>query len=173
MRTNYKDIYEQISNSIIGIEQVNNDKEMDKTFVDPFMTDEQKNRDELITSLLRCYVNAYGHKVKSNKIIKWIIVIICLLGVMGLGFMFCTVINKIDFNNKELDWTNVIQLLTVCSSTIGLIIGVLKIVVKYVFPENDEEYITRIVEIIQKNDLDNKKENIKVNGHNSEEIDDK
>lgn len=31
----------------------------------------------------------------------------------------------------------------------------------YVFPEKEEEYITRIVEIIQRNDLDNKRENIK------------
>lgn len=33
---------------------------------------------------------------------------------------------------------------------------------KVVFPENEEEYITRIVEIIQNNDLEHKKENIRV-----------
>lgn len=41
-----------------------------------------------------------------------------------------------------------------------MIIGILTIIAKYVFPEKEEEYITRIVEIIQNNDLENKKENI-------------
>ncbi len=30
-------------------------------------------------------------------------------------------------------------------------------ITKYIFPVNDEEYITRIVELIQNNDLENKK----------------
>lgn len=38
----------------------------------------------------------------------------------------------------------------------------LKIITKDVFPVNDEEHITRIVELIQNNDLENKKENIRV-----------
>lgn len=49
-----------------------------------------------------------------------------------------------------------------CITFLTLIVGVLTIITKYVFPENEEEYITRIVEIIQRNDLENKKENIKV-----------
>ena len=40
----------------------------------------------------------------------------------------------------------------------------LQTITKYIFPENEEEYITRIVEMIQNNDLENKKENIRVQG---------
>ena len=35
-----------------------------------------------------------------------------------------------------------------------------QIIVKYCFPEKDEEYITKIVETIQKNDYDNKLANM-------------
>ena len=34
-------------------------------------------------------------------------------------------------------------------------------ITKYFFPENDEQYITTIVETIQQNDLENKRENAK------------
>ena len=51
--------------------------------------------------------------------------------------------------------------MTACVSFISLIIGLLTIITKYFFPENDEQYITAIVEAIQKNDLENKRENAK------------
>ena len=51
--------------------------------------------------------------------------------------------------------------MSVCLTFLTLIVGILKIITKYVFPVNDEEYITRIVELIQNNDLENKKENIR------------
>lgn len=47
----------------------------------------------------------------------------------------------------------------------------MKIITKYVFPVNDEEYITRIVEIIQNNDLENKKENIRIRIADAEDED--
>ena len=63
---------------------------------------------------------------------------------------------------------SVIQLITACITFLTLIVSILKIITKYVFPANDEEYITRIVEIIQNNDLENKKENIRVRISNAE-----
>lgn len=54
-----------------------------------------------------------------------------------------------------------VSFITTCVSFITLIIGLLTIVTKYFFPENDEQYITTIVEAIQKNDLENKRENAK------------
>lgn len=46
--------------------------------------------------------------------------------------------------------------ITACVSFLTLIIGLLKIITKYCFPENDEEYVTKIVQSIQKNDLQHK-----------------
>lgn len=48
------------------------------------------------------------------------------------------------------------SLLTVCVSLLGLIIGVFKIVTRYIFPEKEEEYITQIVSAIQENDYNTK-----------------
>lgn len=42
-----------------------------------------------------------------------------------------------------------------------------KIITKYVFPQNEEEYITHIVKSIQDNDLKNKKANIKSSKRNT------
>ena len=59
-----------------------------------------------------------------------------------------------------------LRLIPICITFITLIIGTLNIIVKYVFPEKEEEYITKIVELIQNNDLEHKKENIKCNQNN-------
>lgn len=61
--------------------------------------------------------------------------------------------------DSELDIQDVVAFITACISFISLIIGLLTIITKYFFPENDEQYITTIVESIQKNDLENKREN--------------
>lgn len=61
----------------------------------------------------------------------------------------------------------ILKILPICITFITLIIGTLKIIVKYVFPEKEEEYITKIVEIIQNNDLEHKKENIRCNQSNT------
>ncbi len=55
----------------------------------------------------------------------------------------------------------VVQLVSVCITFVGVIVGILKTITRYLFPENEEQYITHIVELIQRNDLENKKENIK------------
>ena len=61
----------------------------------------------------------------------------------------------------DMEAGDVVSFATACVSFLTLIVGLLHIVTKYVFPENDEEYITRIVEMIQTNDLKNKQENAK------------
>lgn len=48
-----------------------------------------------------------------------------------------------------------------CITYLTLVIGILKIITEYVFPQKEEEYVTRIVKAIQKNDLKNKIENMK------------
>lgn len=61
--------------------------------------------------------------------------------------------------DSDLKIQDVAAFITACISFISLIIGLLTIITKYFFPENDEQYITQIVESIQKNDLENKREN--------------
>lgn len=66
---------------------------------------------------------------------------------------------KVLNTDSEIQVQEVVAFVTACISFISLIISLLTIITKYFFPENDEQYITTIVEAIQKNDLENKREN--------------
>lgn len=74
-----------------------------------------------------------------------------------ISFVFLS--TKVLNSNSKLDIQDVVAFIAACISFISLIIGLLTIITKYFFPENDEQYITTIVESIQKNDLENKREN--------------
>lgn len=62
---------------------------------------------------------------------------------------------------SNLQVSDLVAFVTACVSFVSLIIGLLTIITRYFFPHNDEKYITTIVESIQKNDLENKRENAK------------
>lgn len=69
--------------------------------------------------------------------------------------------------------SNVVALIAANLSLVVSIIELVRIITKYCFPENDEEYIVKIVESVQANDLETYKEsnridiNDKKNSHNS------
>jgi hypothetical protein len=136
----------------------------DKSFNDKWATEQQKLRDELVTELLLEYVSSYKRKSKSKRPYQFIILTITALSLMVIGFATVyTAIHLIPKVDKELG-----DLAAILSSYLGfaaVLIGVLKIITSYVFPENDEQYITEIVKSIQKNDLENKKEYIKAEDH--------
>ena len=131
------------------------------SFNDPFVTEEQKLRDSEITKLLKEYVSWYQSKVRNSKICRYLILIPCILIVIGfailLGYFGCCISTADEAVSVE----DLTAFITACISFISLIISILVIITKYFFPENDEQYITKIVESIQKNDLDNKRENAK------------
>lgn len=159
----------EIVNSIKRIQAVNSEEEMNKPYVDEFITIQQKERDKQITILLSHYVDAYKSKINSSKWYKGILFTICVSILLIFSIMFAYLIYKLSFsaditvNNatESASIGNIVELVSVCVTFLTLIVSILKIITKYVFPEKEEEYITRIVEIIQKNDLENKKENIK------------
>lgn len=158
----YQNEFSQIINSVDFIREVNNDQEMNKAYIDEYMTREQRLRDKKITELLSQYVDAYTYKNKSNKWYKGIVLGVCL----AILICFCIVFIILVFNSArygdDISTKNIVQLISVCITFLTLIVSILKIITKYVFPKKEEEYITRIVEIIQNNDLENKKENINV-----------
>lgn len=159
----FEKIVSEILDSVDMFQSVNNDDEMREAYVDEFTTDQQKKRDKKITELLNQYVDAYCYKNKSNKWYKRILVGMCIVIVFAFSVIFAILLFQINGSNNDMPLEGMIKLITVCITFLALIVSILKIIAKYVFPENDEEYITRIVEIIQNNDLENKKENIKVN----------
>lgn len=135
---------------------------MNKPYVDEYTTHEQRLRDKKITELLDQYVHAYRYKNKSNKWYKGLLFGVCTLILLTFSVVFIRLMYNIDISNTTPSIEAVVQLISVCITFLTLIVGIIKIITKYVFPEKEEEYITRIVEIIQKNDLENKKENIRV-----------
>lgn len=126
---------------------------------DPFQTDQQRRRDLEITSLLKEYVKYYRIKSHSGKkyraVLFWgcVSITFVLLAACIFSIVWWTV-------QKDKDVNDVIALVTACATLIGAVIGILKIITAYVFPREDEKYVTGIVESIQKNDLENKKTNM-------------
>jgi len=135
--------------------------ELNTTYVDKYTTEEQKQRDVLVTTLLEHYVGTYKNKVESNRMYKRWLFWSCIISVLAFVIIFALMMLKVNLI-CVVSVTSVVQLISVCITFLSLIIGILTIITKYVFPEHEEEYITRIVEAIQRNDLENKKENIRV-----------
>lgn len=130
-------------------------------YQDPFVTSQQKKRDEKVTELLSEYVTFYKKKVNHSTICRYLILIPCMVIILCfaalLGYFALRLLNT----ETAVPVTDLIAFVTACISFISLIIGLLTIITKYFFPENDEQYITTIVEAIQRNDLENKRENAK------------
>lgn len=158
----------RIEDSAIGIKIIAAEDNIGTSYEDAFTTKQQKIRDKEITRLLQLYVGAYDYKNKSNKRYKRILFAMCILILVAFTATLISLVLKFTGSAKENSVESVVQLITACITFLTLIVSILKIITKYVFPANDEEYITRIVEIIQNNDLENKKENIKVRTTNTE-----
>lgn len=153
---------ESAVNSFLGeIEYSTAKNESGLGYQDPFVTEEQKNRDTQITKLLTKYVESYEQKVKHSVICRYMILVPCILIVCGFGVMLIYLSVQMLHSQGQVEIPDMVSFITTCVSFITLIIGLLTIVTKYFFPENDEQYITTIVEAIQKNDLENKRENAK------------
>lgn len=150
-----------ILNSVDYIQKVNNDKEMSNAFIDSYVTKQQMLRDKKVTELLESYVDEYKYKNKSNRWYKGILVGFSLSILLAFSVVFIILICRLNSFSVKGSSAQLAEIISVCVTFLALIVGILNIIAKYVFPENEEEYITRIVEIIQKNDLENKKENIK------------
>ncbi len=130
--------------------------DLESSFDDIYTTRQQKIRDKYISKLLKHYVTSYRFKVKSNKWYKGILFGFSLFLLLVFSFAFAVLlyVNFTDEVNKST------ELISICVTFLSLIISVLLVITKYVFPPEEEQYITKIVEIIQNNDLENKRENI-------------
>lgn len=165
---NYDNFFDDVDFNDItfnDLEDISDDQELNENpFYDKFSTAEQKQRDKYVTTLLKSYVYNYENKTILNmkykgKLFHVFLILTCIL---TLIFSACIVYVFVDLKNSNIA-EYLIKILPICVTFVTLIIGTLNIIVKYVFPEKEEEYITKIVEIIQNNDLENKKENIRSN----------
>ena len=137
---------------------------------DPFETPNQNERDNQITELLTAYVKFYKRKAVHSTICRYLILIPCLFIIGAFARSLFSFASHISSVEREIQVTDVISFITACISFISLIISLLVIITKYFFPENDEQYITKIVESIQKNDLETKRERANRSQSPSEDI---
>ena len=128
---------------------------------DIYVTSEQAERDKQITLLLKEYVKSYKHKVAHTTLCRYLILLPCLAIVVAFAFALCIISSRVLKTDFPVALSDLAAFVTACISFVSLIITLLTIVTKYFFPENDEQYITKIVESIQQNDLENKRENAK------------
>ena len=130
-------------------------------FEDKFVTEEQKQRDTEVTRLLAAYVKTYEKKTERNALKQDILFYSCLaiIGIFTIVFVAAIIVAFLRITSVS--YTGLATIITASVSFIALVIGLLTIITKYFFPENDEQYITTIVETIQQNDLENKRENAK------------
>lgn len=161
MENEYDVVTEDEMDEIMQSFMDSSSEDADLPYKDKFVTEEQKQRDIEVTKLLQAYVKTYEKKMEiSEKYQKLILypcmAIICIFAIVLLIFCYY-IVSK----NSELKINDLAAFITACISFISLIIGLLTIITKYFFPENGEQYITQIVETIQKNDLENKRENAK------------
>lgn len=157
MENDYSAVVEKIKSFVTPIEH--GSVERDRDFNNK--TDEEKTRDSLISDLLGHYVGAYKSKVTTQKLFRIILFCVSIAIIVAFTVIFIVVLAKFDFSADLKTTESLIGLISMCVTFLTSLIGVLKIIVKYCFPENDEKYITEIVKAVQQNDLENKKENLK------------
>lgn len=160
------EIFKDINKSLL--EEVNDEKdagsdkqdsELLHEFIDEFMTEEQSNRDGKITELLSKFVENYSNKVTQNKNFKEELFDFCKWLVGAFAVAICVII-FITTASGNMNTGQIVAMISASASLIAVPIGIFKIVVSYIFPKEEEKYITEIVKLIQKNDLENKKTNI-------------
>lgn len=84
-------------------------------------------------------------------------------GCIGLTYLLvaacvASVIKWVFFTTVSIE--SIASLAAVCATLIGSIAVILQTIVRYTFPEKEEENITEIIKTIQSSDLENKKLNI-------------
>lgn len=127
---------------------------------DTLQTPEQHQRDTEITGLLRSYAKAYKDKREFQNEARYKLFVLCHGAVIVFSLLFVMLIIRVIMWPKISNMPDIIAFVTACVSFLGLIFELLTVITKYCFPENDEEYITRIVQAIQENDLKHKQTNL-------------
>lgn len=155
-----------ILDGVSAVDKIEDDVDMENPYIDEYTTTEQRKRDMQVTKLLETYVKEYQYKHKSNKIYKMVLFGANIFILLGFSIAFIIALFVLLGSDKTQTVEYIVELISVCVTFIALIVGILKIVARYVFPKNEEEYITKIVRIIQNNDLKNKQENIRVKDSN-------
>ena len=130
----------------------------DAQLTDNYSQEEEKTRSRSISTILTYYGQSYKNKIyfqdKYRKILFWGCGAIIALFVVA---EVCILIFTLKNVNK-LNLSGVAAMITATAALVISILDLVRVITKYCFPENDEEYIVKIVKSIQNNDLEKFKE---------------
>lgn len=131
----------------------------DKQLTDHYLYEHEKERSHSISAILKHYEYSYKAKVTFQQKYRvklfwgcWIVIALFTLAVLS-------VLAYAILNAGALQLESVATVITALISFVVSILQLVHIITKYCFPENDDEYIIKIVDSIQSNDLERTKEN--------------
>lgn len=143
----------------------------DSQLTDNYEPEEEKDRSRSISTILRYYGQSYKNKIEFQKRYRKVLLIGC--GVITVIFAVAVlfVVYYAIRNANALDISGIITIITAIISLVVSILDLVRTMTKYCFPENDEEYIVKIVEAVQTNDLEKYKEHNRFNESRGKESD--
>lgn len=130
----------------------------DEELSDNYDSEYQKERTNAITAILNNYKDSYQNKIKFQGRYRRILFWGCSVIIGIFTFEVLYVLRQSIFAVNDFAVPGVITIVTGVLSLIVSILELVRIITKYCFPENDEEYIIKIVTSIQENDLEKYKE---------------
>lgn len=130
----------------------------DHQLFDNYTDADEKERSYSISKILECYRKAYSGKVDFQQTGRKILLIGCGIIVCAFVFAVLAVLIYTLRNASGLDLTGMAAVITAVVSLVVSILKIIQIITQYCFPRNDEQYIVKIVESIQTNDLEKFKE---------------
>ena len=95
-------------------------------------------------------MDSYEKKVNSSIWYRVIILVVCIGVVIAFACALRYFAIRVANWENELQISNLVAFVTACISFVSLIIGLLTIITKYFFPENDEQYITQLLKVSRK-----------------------
>ena len=151
--------FESLAKSLVDFARSQKSDDLNKP-LRSFLTEEQQKRDKDITELFDEYKKYYKDKTRHNKGYRIAIFVVTMAILLAYAIIFFVMLPTV-LSNDCANISEIAPLITASVTFIALVIGILKIITTYVFPKDDEKYISEIVKLIQSNDLEHKKEDFK------------
>lgn len=134
-----------------NVEKLDDDK-LNTSFQNP----REVERDSAVTKLLASYVDTYEKRQTDNRGFRQKMFWLCFFAVSALTLAIVfSIVYLLVWTERSI--TDIVALVTACVAAIGSLAFLLEIIAKYVFPSNEEEHISQMVQAVQKNDLEERK----------------
>ena len=130
----------------------------DEQLSDEYSEEERRYRSQSISSILEQYELAYSDKVSFQRTYRKILFWGCSAVVLLFIFSIIGVLFYAFARKDELAISSAISVVTVIVTFVVSVLELVKIIMNYCFPDNDDEYIVQIISSIQENDLESVKE---------------